>query len=100
VVKVEDNGPGISPIDLPFVFDKFFRIGPDDHGTTKRTGLGLAICKSIIESYEGHIWVESQPEQGSTFIFTLPLASIAEPDFVPAATLKVGALPAGLTVIK
>jgi two-component system NtrC family sensor kinase len=84
IFKIADNGPGISPVDLPFVFDKFFRVNKEDERATKRPGLGLAICKSIIESYQGHIWVESQPEQGSAFIFTLPLALVDEGEAIRA----------------
>ncbi len=76
VFKVEDNGRGIPPADLPFVFDKFYRVTSSHQGDTGGTGLGLAICKSIIEKYNGRIWVESQPGQGSVFIFTLPTAQV------------------------
>jgi signal transduction histidine kinase len=72
--KVEDNGPGIPPADLPFIFDKLFRVKAEDHMIRQGAGLGLALCKSIIENYNGHIWVESQPDRGSNFIFMLPLA--------------------------
>lgn len=70
--KVEDNGPGISASDLPFVFDKFFRANNTDHTQIVGTGLGLAICKSIIDKHEGAIWVESEYQRGSVFSFTLP----------------------------
>jgi two-component system NtrC family sensor kinase len=73
--KVEDDGPGISPSDLPFVFDKFFRGTHENVAETTGAGLGLSICKSVIEKYQGHIWAESQPGQGSRFTFSLPLAS-------------------------
>jgi len=76
--KVEDNGPGIPPADLPFIFDKFFRVKMEVQMARQGPGLGLALCKSIIENYNGHIWVESQPDRGSNFIFTLPLAFAAE----------------------
>ncbi len=75
LLKVEDNGLGIPPADLPFVFDKFYRVKNDDRADILGTGLGLAICKSIIEKYGGAIWVESQYHQGSIFIFTLPLVT-------------------------
>jgi len=75
VFKVEDNGPGIPPAELPLVFDKFFRTKSKPRAGTTGIGLGLAICKSIVEKYGGHIWAESQPGQGSVFIFKLPLAA-------------------------
>ena len=74
ICKIEDNGLGIPPADLPFVFDKFFRIRDKDRSEVEGTGLGLAICKAIVDKYGGHIWAESQPNQGSLFTFTLPLA--------------------------
>lgn len=74
IFKVEDSGIGIPPADLPFVFDKFFRVKSTSQGNNARgTGLGLAICKSIVEKYGGHIWADSRPGRGSTFTFSLPL---------------------------
>jgi two-component system NtrC family sensor kinase len=73
--KVEDNGLGIPPADLPFVFDKFYRVKNEDRAGIPGTGLGLSICKSIIEKHGGDIWVESQYHQGSIFCFTLPLCA-------------------------
>jgi signal transduction histidine kinase len=88
VFKVEDNGPGISPGDLPFVFDKFFRAKNETLAETSGAGLGLSICKSVIEKYQGQIWAESQPGQGSRFTFTLPLASPPPLGSTPNTSLK------------
>ncbi len=77
-VGVGDEGEGISNADLPKLFKKFSQI---DSGSTRRvggTGLGLVICKGIVEQLGGKIWVESVPDQGSTFYFTLPLADSVE----------------------
>lgn len=74
MVRVEDNGLGIPAADLPFIFDKFYRVQTEDREDIKGTGLGLAICKSVIEAHGGRIWVESQLGQGSTFAFTLPIS--------------------------
>ncbi|GAB4445290.1 MAG: response regulator [Anaerolineae bacterium] len=72
-VKVEDNGIGIPPADLPFVFDKFYRVKAGRQGDAgSGSGLGLAVCKSVVERHNGHIWAESRPGGGSTFFFTLP----------------------------
>ena len=60
-------------MDLPYVFDKFYRasnVSADQPGT----GLGLAIVKSIVENHQGRIWVDSTPNQGSTFTVVFPLA--------------------------
>ena len=78
-VRVADTGIGITADDRTRLFDKFFRA---DNSTTRSvggTGLGLAISKTIVEALGGMIWVESTPGIGSTFAFTLPLAS-AEPE--------------------
>ncbi len=71
LVSVIDNGPGIRPKDLPRVFEKFYRARAelDD---VPGTGLGLSIVKTITEQHGGEIWVESQPDTGSTFTISIP----------------------------
>lgn len=73
-VKVGDTGIGIAEAELPHLFEKFHKADCGDTITNgnKGTGLGLAICKEIVEHYGGSIWVESAPEKGSTFFFSLP----------------------------
>ncbi|MCB0170176.1 MAG: response regulator [Anaerolineae bacterium] len=73
VFKLEDNGIGIPPANLPLIFDKFFRTEETHRSDQKGAGLGLAISKAILERYHGYIWAESTPNQGSTFTFVLPL---------------------------
>ena len=70
-VSVQDNGPGIPPIYKTKVFQKFIQIEGRESGST---GLGLSICKEIINTHGGAIWVESDPGKGSTFTFTIPIA--------------------------
>jgi signal transduction histidine kinase len=82
-VSVRDTGPGISAADQANLFQEFQQA---DNAITKKkggTGLGLAISKRIIEMHGGRIWVESQPGQGSTFAFTLPV--IVERQVEPVA---------------
>lgn len=74
LVRVIDTGLGIAPDDQPKVFEKFKQVGETLTDKPKGTGLGLPICKQIIEHHNGRIWVESEPGQGSTFSFTLPLS--------------------------
>lgn len=69
---VRDTGPGIPSSDIPHLFQKFYRV---DNSTTRvlgGTGLGLFICRKIVELYHGHIWVESTVGKGSTFFVDLP----------------------------
>jgi len=72
VVGVTDSGIGIAPTDQQKVFEKFKQVGDTLTDKPKGTGLGLPICKEIVEYHGGRIWVESAPGQGSTFSFSLP----------------------------
>jgi CheY-like chemotaxis protein len=75
VVSVKDSGIGIAPVDQPKVFERFKQVGDTLTDKPKGTGLGLPICKEIVEYHGGHIWVESEPGHGSTFSFTLPITA-------------------------
>jgi hypothetical protein len=76
-VSVTDTGTGISADDQPKVFEQFVQVGDTLSGKPKGTGLGLPICKQIVEHHGGRIWVESAVGRGSTFAFTLPLDGAA-----------------------
>jgi len=74
VFRVQDHGIGIAPEDLPFVFDEFFRSEAAKEAVQHGTGMGLAIVKRLVDSYDGSIDVASEPARGTTFTVRLPLA--------------------------
>jgi two-component system phosphate regulon sensor histidine kinase PhoR len=74
IVEVRDTGIGISKVDLPRVFERFYK---SDRARTRGrggTGLGLAIARHIVESHGGQIWVKSKEGKGSSFFFSMPVA--------------------------
>lgn len=73
ILKVKDNGKGISSKDQKIIFDRFTQINDDQKGKPKGSGLGLSISKKIIENHKGELNVQSQIGNGATFIIKLPL---------------------------
>ena len=73
LISVSDKGTGISKENITKVFEKFKQVGDTLTDKPKGTGLGLPICKQIVEHYGGKIWAESTENEGSTFYFTAPL---------------------------
>lgn len=71
-VSVKDTGPGIPSDDIPHLFQKFYRVDSTATRTVGGTGLGLFICRKIVELYNGRIWVESTVGKGSTFYINVP----------------------------
>jgi signal transduction histidine kinase len=71
-IDITDSGEGIAGEDLPHIFDEFYRSEKSRSRSTGGAGLGLAIARGIIEAHGGRIWVDSQPEQGTTFSLILP----------------------------
>jgi signal transduction histidine kinase len=69
IFRVADTGSGIAPEDLPRVFDRFWQA---TRANRQGAGLGLPITKGIVEAHGGRIWVESTPNRGTTFSFTIP----------------------------
>src|SRR5438876_5644726 len=71
VISVADRGPGIPPVDLERIFDKFYRVLGTQH--TTGSGLGLAVSKGLVEAHGGRIWAENREGGGAVFRFTLPV---------------------------
>jgi signal transduction histidine kinase len=72
VFGISDRGIGISPADQEKLFAPFQRLEKRPSGV-RGVGLGLLVCRRLVEAHGGHIWVESEPGRGSTFFFTMPL---------------------------
>lgn len=73
-ITVSDTGEGISPGDLPYIFDRFYRTDKSRSRVSGGSGIGLAIVKQLVEAHGGKVWVTSKPGQGTTFGLTLPVS--------------------------
>jgi two-component system, OmpR family, sensor kinase len=73
-ITLADNGPGIAPEHLPYLWDRFYRVDKARSRVKDSTGLGLPIVKYIAEAHSGSVTVSSTPGQGTTFTVLLPLA--------------------------
>lgn len=78
VVAIKDSGIGIPTEDIPHLFQKFYRVDNSDTREIGGTGLGLYLCRRLVEAMEGRIWVESEFQKGSTFFVELPRISHME----------------------
>jgi len=82
---IRDTGAGIPAEDIPHLFQKFYRVDSSATRTIGGTGLGLFICRKIVELYQGRLWVESQLGKGSTFFINLPRLSTQKAQQLQAA---------------
>lgn len=78
-IEIQDNGYGIPAADLPFIFDRFYRVRSGKASEIEGNGLGLAIVKSVVEQHGGLVSVESEIDAGTKFVVSLPL-SASKPD--------------------
>ena len=78
ILEVRDTGVGISPADLPHIFERFHQAGHLEKALVGGTGIGLALTRELVEAMEGEIKVESQPGQGTVFRVQLPIHQQAE----------------------
>jgi len=72
-VSVRDFGPGIPPDDIERLFEKFYRLDSSDSQNAYGYGLGLYVCRRMVDAQAGHIWAENHPAEGAVFSFTLPV---------------------------
>jgi two-component system phosphate regulon sensor histidine kinase PhoR len=77
--SVQDEGLGIPVGEQERIFDKFYRLDPDQRRGIGGTGLGLYICRELVRSMHGRIWVDSEPGKGTTFAFELPAEPLPAP---------------------
>ncbi len=89
-IEVRDRGLGIPADAMPRLFGKFYRVDASDRREIGGTGLGLALCKEIVEAHHGRIWAESA-DRGSVFRFTLPVRSAAQPAVAASPPLPASA---------
>ncbi|MEN6351752.1 MAG: HAMP domain-containing sensor histidine kinase [Syntrophomonas sp.] len=71
VIEIKDNGQGISPENLPYIFNRLYRGDPARTRQSKGSGLGLSIAKQIVEAHGGRIWAQSELNKGTSIFFTL-----------------------------
>ena len=93
-LSVVDHGVGIPEDEWERIFDRFYRATNVRAITDTGIGLGLYICRRVVESHGGRVWVESTPGGGSTFVVTLPTVAAAAPEPQPEAAAAVPAVPA------
>jgi len=79
LISIADRGPGIPPADIERIFDKFYRVlSTQNKAVRSGSGLGLAVCKGLVETHGGRIWAENREGGGTIFFFTLPITKVED----------------------
>ncbi|MDO4344215.1 MAG: HAMP domain-containing sensor histidine kinase [Eubacteriales bacterium] len=78
-VEIEDNGKGIGPKELPYIFDRFYRTDASRNSSMGGSGIGLSIVRKIVEDHGGKIWASSKPGTGTVMYFVLRKVTVAQP---------------------
>ncbi len=86
IISVVDCGPGIAVDQQERIFDRFYQIARQGDSERSGVGLGLSICRGIVEAHGGRIWVESEPGKGAAFHFSLPVVRVEQPIPEPPAS--------------
>jgi two-component system KDP operon response regulator KdpE len=84
VIEVHNSGPSIPPEELQGIFQPYYRLKSADEEHVPGVGLGLALCRHLIELHGGEIWVESKQDKGNTFAFTLPIGAVTGEETIRA----------------
>jgi len=74
LIRVRDRGPGIDPVDLSYLFERFYR-GREAKQRASGTGMGLAICRGVLSVEGGRVWADNRPDGGAEFCIAVPAAS-------------------------
>jgi two-component system phosphate regulon sensor histidine kinase PhoR len=88
IIHIQDTGYGIPAADLPFIFNRFYRVRSGKASEVEGNGLGLAIVKSIVEQHQGQVSVDSEVEKGTCFTIRLPLSVESSNGFSPEALVE------------
>lgn len=93
IISVADTGCGIAPSQVSAIFDRFFQADNNNNHSRRGLGLGLAICKSIVEAHGGEIWARSEPSVGTTIFVKLPIVSLRDAGITLAPDIVVHKMP-------
>lgn len=100
IIKVNDSGIGIAQEQLPFIFDRFYQVDSEIDRRVDGTGIGLAFVKELVELMNGALFVKSELDKGSEFIFSLPIKNAAKYVVKPKEQINSSIVEKNITSIK